>query len=64
MFAKDGKMKISEHTPDYDLALADLIRFNLKKHHLDIPGTVYFDDNLNHLSDYYLEDPAERITML
>ena len=29
-----GKMKIIELTPGYDLALADLIRFNLKKHHL------------------------------
>jgi hypothetical protein len=27
-------MKISELIPGYDLALADLIRFNLKKHHL------------------------------
>ena len=53
-------MKISDLKPEYDTALADLIRINLKKHHLDIPGTVYFDDNLNHLSDYYLEDPAER----
>ena len=34
MSAKDGKMKIIELTPGYDLALADLIRFNLKKHHL------------------------------
>lgn len=46
--------------PEYDHALAELIRFNLKKHKLDIPGTVYFDDNLNHLSDFYLEDPARR----
>ena len=53
-------MKISDLKPEYDTALADLIRINLKKHHLDIPGTVYFDDNLNHLSDYYLEDPTER----
>ncbi len=53
-------MEISELKPDYDLPLADLIRFNLKKHHLDIPGTVYFDDNLNHLSDYYLEYPDRR----
>ena len=28
------KMKIIELIPGYDLALADLIRFNLKKHHL------------------------------
>ena len=53
-------MKFSELKPDYDTALADLIRVNLKKHQLDIPGTVYFDDNLNHLSDFYLADPAER----
>jgi putative acetyltransferase len=53
-------MKTIELKPEYDLALADLIRTNLKKYHLDIPGTVYFDDNLNHLSDFYLADPARR----
>ena len=40
--------------PKDDLILADIIRTNLKANNLDIPGTVYFDDNLNHLSDYYL----------
>ncbi len=49
-----------ELRPEYDLALAEIIRANLKKYHLDIPGTVYFDDNLNHLSDYYLAKPDER----
>ncbi len=34
-------------------AVARLIRNNLKKHDLDIPGTVYFDKGLDHLSDYY-----------
>ncbi len=53
-------MKISKLTPAYDLELAELIRVNLKKHALDIPGTVYFDDNLNHLSDYYLDNPEKR----
>ncbi|MCR5278655.1 MAG: GNAT family N-acetyltransferase [Lachnospiraceae bacterium] len=53
-------MNITELKPEYDLALADLIRVNLKKHALDIPGTVYFDDNLNHLSDFYLADPCKR----
>ena len=53
-------MKISDLKPEYDTALADLIRINLKKHHLDIPGTVYFDDNLNHLSDFYLADHGRR----
>ena len=40
--------------------LRNIIRFNLKAHHLDIPGTVYFDDNLGHLSDFYLENPGKR----
>ena len=40
-------------TAEYDAALAALIRTNLKAHHLDIPGTVYFDDGLDHLSDFY-----------
>ena len=46
-------MKYREITAEDDLALADIIRTNLKAHGLDIPGTVYFDDNLNHLSDFY-----------
>ena len=53
-------MKICELKPCYDLELAELIRGNLKKHKLDIPGTVYFDDNLNHLSDFYLADKDRR----
>ena len=40
MSAKDGKMKIIELIPGYDLALADLIRFNLKKHHLIVAAVV------------------------
>ena len=53
-------MTISEIKPEYNLALADLIRVNLKKFALDIPGTVYYDDNLNHLSDFYLARPDKR----
>ncbi len=53
-------MKTSKITPTYDSALADLIRVNLKKHALDIPGTAYFDEHLDHLSDYYLADPEKR----
>ena len=55
-----NNMKYRSLQPDDNLELAELIRTNLKKHHLDIPGTVYYDDNLNHLSDYYLADPARR----
>ena len=57
-------MNITELKPEYDLALADLIRVNLKKHALDIPGTVYFDDNLNHLSDYYLSKENRRFYLI
>ena len=37
----------------YDQDLAVLIRRILKKHALDIPGTAYFDESLDHLSAYY-----------
>ena len=57
---KGREMKIVELKPAHDQALAEMIRINLKKHRLDIPGTVYFDDNLNHLSDYYLADHDNR----
>ena len=53
-------MKFVLLEPRYDLDLAELIRVNLKNYSLDIPGTVYFDDNLNHLSDFYLADPERR----
>lgn len=52
--------RIVKLTPAYDMALAELVRENLKKSALDIPGTVYYDDNLNHLSDYYLSNPQKR----
>ncbi len=45
---------------DDDIKLASIIRENLKAFKLDIPGTAYFDDNLNHLSDYYLADALNR----
>ena len=37
----------------YDAAVAELIRTTLKAHHLDMPGTAYFDESLDHLSEYY-----------
>jgi putative acetyltransferase len=40
--------------PKDDLILAEIIRANLRANNLDIPGTVYYDENLNHLSDFYL----------
>ena len=46
-------MEYRSLTAEYDAALATLIRTNLKEHHLDIPGTVYFDYGLDHLSYFY-----------
>ncbi len=41
-------------------ALAKIIRDNLEYYHLDVPGTAYFDPHLDHLSDFYLAEPAKR----
>ena len=43
-----------------DSLIAEIIRTNLKKFHLDIPGTVYFDPELDHLSRYYRSLPDKR----
>ena len=43
-------------TSSDNAAVAALVRDNLKEHKLDIPGTVYYDDGLDHLSDYYCDD--------
>ena len=44
-----------------DEIIAKIIRENLEKFHLNIPGTVYFDPELEHLSTYYNGEPAKRI---
>lgn len=44
-----------------DKVIAGIIRANLEKVHLDIPGTAYFDPQLDHMSDYYNKDPDRRI---
>lgn len=49
-------MVYAQLTPEYDAALAALIRKNLKAHQLDVPGTVYYDEGLDHLSGYYARD--------
>lgn len=43
-----------------DPVIAEIIRTNLKKFHLDIPGTVYFDPEVDHLSRYYAMLPDKR----
>lgn len=41
-----------------DKAIAQIIRDNLKAYKLDIQGTAYFDECLDHLSSYYLKDAS------
>lgn len=44
-----------------DKIIAEIIRKNLEKHHSDIPGTAYFDSELDHLSVFYNSNPSKRI---
>lgn len=43
-----------------DRAIARIIRDNLENYHLDIPGTAYYDPELDHLSTYYRKDNGKR----
>ena len=43
-----------------DAAVTGIIRSNLEKLHLNIPGTAYFDPQLDHMSAYYSADPEKR----
>ena len=49
-------IKWREMTEADNAAVAALVRDNLKQFNLDLPGTVYFDEGLDHLSDYYSND--------
>ena len=46
--------------PADDTAIAAIIRTCLEAYHLDIPGTAYFDPELDHLSSFYAADPKHR----
>ncbi len=50
--------------PQYDAAVAALVRANLKANRLDIPGTAYFDECLDSLSQYYSADPRRAYDVL
>ena len=41
--------------------IAQIIRSNLEKLHLNVPGTAYFDPELENLSNYYNSKPDKRI---
>lgn len=43
-----------------DSTIAKIVRTNLEKYYLDIPGTAYFDPELDHLSEYYDRNPEQR----
>ena len=47
------KITFQRLTDKHDAAIARLVRENLKAHGLDIPGTAYFDEGLDHLSQFY-----------
>lgn len=47
-------------TPADDPEIAKIIRENLERFHLDIPGTAYFDKELDALSTYYNAKPELR----
>lgn len=50
--------------PQYDAAVAALVRANLKANRLDIPGTAYFDACLDSLSHYYSAAPRRAYDVL
>lgn len=45
--------KIRKMIPEDNSSVVALIRYNLKNHGLDIPGTVYFDAGLDNLYAFY-----------
>ena len=47
-------------TAQDDTAIAVIIRTCLEAYHLDIPGTAYFDPELDHLSAFYAAAPRRR----
>lgn len=56
-------VKYREIEPSDDARVAEIARYNLKKFHLDLPGTVYFDPELDHLSAFYSEKPISAGTL-
>lgn len=57
-------MHFAQITAHDDAALARIVRHNLEMHDLALPGTAYYDEQLDHLSGYYLSDPAKRFYLV
>lgn len=55
------KINCRKLLPSDNSRMAELIRYNLKANNLDIPGTVYFDEIIWHLTDFYDEKPESRV---
>ncbi len=55
------RISIREICREDDAAIAEIVRENLKNHRLDIPGTAYYDPQLDCLSRYYSEVSDARI---
>lgn len=53
-------MRIRRILPADDARLAQIIRTSLRNKGLDVPGTAYFDPELDRLSSYYLDDTESR----
>ncbi len=52
-YNKKNNFKIRDMMARDNESVAFLVRYNLKKHGLDIPGTVYFDSVVDNLYEYY-----------
>ena len=57
---KQGKYEIRPIRKTDDSQIAAIVRRNLEKYGLNIPGTAYFDKELDHLSRYYAEKEIGR----
>lgn len=55
-----NELNLHPLTPAEDAAIAAIIRANLEHHALNLPGTVYFDPELDHLSRFYGTQPGKR----
>lgn len=53
-------LKYRRITAADDEAIARIVRTNLERLHLNIPGTAYYDPELDHLSTYYNGAPETR----
>lgn len=58
---KRGPVTIRKISPEDDLGMAALVRYNLKSYGLDIPGTAYFDEALASLHAFYDKKPEQRV---